>query len=98
MKQYKLAAWPDLPASFHRTAYRRMLHRMSQRHVTVQQLMHESGLARAAVLQFLDSLQERELLDEREHPIDSVRTSLFGQIRPFAWIKRAFVGAESRSA
>lgn len=98
MKQYKLAAWPDLPASFHRTAYRRMLHRMSQRHVSVQQLMHESGLARAAVMQFLDTLEERKLLDQREEVQDSQPGSLFGQLRPLEWLKRALVGAEGRAA
>ena len=87
MKHYKLAAWPDLPASFHRTAYRRMLHRMSQRHVSVQQLMHESGLARAAVMQFLDTLNERELLDEREQ--SDTPSSFFGSLRPIEWLKRA---------
>lgn len=96
MKHYKLAAWPDLPASFHRTAYRRMLHRMSQRHVSVQQLMHESGLARAAVMQFLDSLHERELLDEREQS-DTAPSSLFGQLRPIEWLKRAIGGTERRT-
>ena len=98
MKQYKLAAWPELPASFHRTAYRRMLHRMSQRHVSVQQLMHESGLARAAVIQFLDTLQERNLLDAREQVDDTQPGSLFGQLKPLEWLKRAIAGAEGRAA
>lgn len=98
MKQYKLGAWPDLPASFHRTAYRRMLHRMSQRHVSVQQLMHESGLARAAVMQFLEILHERQLLDEREQTEDTAPASFFGQLRPLEWLKRAFTGAEGRAA
>ena len=87
MKQYKLCAWPDLSAPFHRTAYRRMLHQMSQRYVSVPQLMHESGLARGAVVQFLESLAERALLVEREH---GGPDSMFGNLRPIAWLRRTF--------
>lgn len=91
MKQYKLAAWPDLPAAFHRTAYRRMLHQMSQRHVSVQQLMHASGLTRNAVMQFLDILSARALLVEREH---AGRDSLFDSLMPLAWLRRTFATAD----
>lgn len=87
MKQYKLSAWPDLPAGFHRTAYRRMLHQMSHRHVTVRQLMAESGLARSAVIQFLDTLSERELLDERQH---AAPPTALGKLLPMALWRRAF--------
>ncbi|MBA2722203.1 MAG: hypothetical protein H0W48_07550 [Methylibium sp.] len=92
MKQYKLCAWPDLSAPFHRTAYRRMLHQMSQRYVSVPQLMHESGLARSAVVQFLESLAERALLVDREH---GAPESMFGNLRPIAWLRRTF-SAEDR--
>lgn len=92
MKQYKLAAWPDLPAAFHRTAYRRMLHQMSQRFVSVQQLMRASGLTRNAVVRFLDTLTERSLLVEREH---ANRDSLFDSLMPLAWLRRTFA-AEGR--
>ena len=85
MKHYKLSAWPDLPAPFHRTAYRRMLHQMSQRYVSVQQLVQESGLARGEVLQFLDTLSERALLDLREHSTPPARAT-----GPFGWLRRAF--------
>jgi hypothetical protein len=94
MKHYKLVAWPDLPAHFHRTAYRRMLHRMSQRYVSVTQLMQESGLGRHAVMQFLDTLSERELLTSRE--LASEPDSLFGQLRPLEWFRRTF-GTEGRA-
>lgn len=91
MKHYKLSAWPDLPAPFHRTAYRRMLHQMSQRYVSVQQLVQESGLARGEVLQFLDTLSERALLDLREHSTPHARAA-----GPFGWLRRAF-SAEGRA-
>lgn len=93
MKQYKLCAWPDLPAPFHRTAYRRMLHQMSQRYVSVPQLMRESGLARNAVVQFLKSLAERALLAEREH---GAPDSMFAGLSPLAWLRRTF-SAEGRA-
>ena len=87
MKHYKLQAWPDLPAAFHRTAYRRMLHKMSQRYASVQQLMSESGLARTAVVQFLDMLAERKLLTVRD---DGVPDSRFGPTSAFQWVRRTF--------
>lgn len=77
MKQYKLVAWPDLPAPFHRMAYRRMLHQMSQRHVSLRQLARQSGLERSAVQRFIDTLAERELLLESE----PVSVSLLGRFR-----------------
>lgn len=87
MKYYKLQGWPDLPVAFRRTAYRRMLHRMSQRYASVPQLMHDSGLARAAVIQFIDLLTQSELLSTRE---DDTPESRFGQLRPVQWFRRTF--------
>jgi len=66
MKEYKLAAWPDLPASYHRTTYRRMLSDLSQRHLSVAQLMASSGASRLEVRTFLQMLTERGLLLERD--------------------------------
>lgn len=82
MKEYKLSAWPDLPASFHRTTYRRMLSDMSHRFVTVQQLMAGSGASRLEVRLFLQMLAERGLLAEREAEPSSAG---FG-----SWLRRAF--------
>lgn len=91
MKHFKLTAWPDLPPTYHRTAYRRMLHQMSQRFVSVPQLMQESGLARNSVLQFLDMLAERELLRQREQ---GAPDSMFGGLRPIEWLRRTFIAEE----
>jgi hypothetical protein len=66
MKEYKLSAWPDLPSSYHRTSYRRMLSDMSHRYVTVPQLMTGSGASRLEVRTFLQMLGERGLLLERD--------------------------------
>jgi hypothetical protein len=93
MKHYKLQAWPELGAPFHRTAHRRMLHRMSQRYVALPRLMQESGLARAEVLQFLEALQQRGLL--LEHDIGAP-DSRFGGFSPLAWLRRTFLTEAAR--
>jgi hypothetical protein len=87
MKEFKLSAWPDLPAPFHRTTYRRMLSDMSHRYVTVQQLMTTSGASRLEVRLFLQMLGERGLLSEREAP---VRGSLFAPLG--GWLRRTLNG------
>jgi hypothetical protein len=66
MKEYKLRAWPELPAPYHRTIYRRMLSDLSQRHLSVQQLATASGATRLEVRAFVQMLADRGLLDERE--------------------------------
>lgn len=86
MKEYRLAAWPDLAAPYHRTAYRRMLSDMSQRFVGVDKLAAKSGLGRAEVRQFLEMLDARGLLWQREAV---VADSLFGSLRPLGgWLRR----------
>jgi hypothetical protein len=67
MKEYRLAAWPDLRGAINRTAYRRMLNDMSHRHVTVAQLVECSGLRRHDVQTFVDSLEIAGTLASREH-------------------------------
>jgi len=83
MKEYKLSAWPDLPSSFHRTSYRRMLSDMSHRFVTAQQLVASSGATRMDVRLFLQLLAERGLLTEREAERSGL--SAFG-----GWLRRTF--------
>ena len=72
MKEYRLVAWAELPAPYHRTAYRRMLNDMSHRHMSVAQLAACSGVRRKDVQHFIDLLDGRGLLSER----DSVRVGL----------------------
>lgn len=81
MKEYKLSAWPDLPASFRRMAYRRMLHCMSERHASIHELREESGLRRTAVVQFLETLSERAVLQARERAASAPR---------LGWLKAAW--------
>ena len=91
MKEYRLAAWPDLAAPYHRTAYRRLLSDMSHRHVSLAQLAATSGLARHEVRQFIEMLESHGLIAQREAaPADS----LFGSLRPLGgWLRRALAAA-----
>ena len=94
MKEYRLTAWPELAPPFHRTAYRRLLSDMSHRFVTVQQLTDTSGLRRNEVRQFLEMLDGRELLEERESVASP--DSQFWSLRPLGgWLRRAISSAPS---
>ena len=88
MKEYRLIAWAELPAPYHRTAYRRMLIDMSHRYVSLAQLMTSSSLKRQEAQQFLDALEARGVLLQRElyEPSDS----MFGSLRPLGdWLRKA---------
>jgi hypothetical protein len=85
MKEYKLSSWPDLTAPYHRMCYRRMLSEMSQRYMTVAQLIGSSSATRIEVRMFLETLAERGALRVREVESDSIFDSL-GPIGD--WIKR----------
>lgn len=87
MKEFKLTAWPELPAPYQRIAYRRMLSDMSHRFVTAQQLCDSSGATKLEVRVFLQMLSERGLLREREHePTQGLLGPLGG------WLRRAWHG------
>jgi hypothetical protein len=87
MKEYRLVAWPQLRPPFDRIAYRRMLSDMSHRHMTLAQLVECSGIRRNEVRSFLEMLESRELITEREAPVPD---SLFGSLRPIGgWLRRA---------
>ena len=89
MKQYRLAAWPQLRAPFDKIAHRRMLSDMSLRYMSVAQLVETSGLRRAEVRQFLAMLGAAGLLREHE---GLEPDSLFGSLRPLGgWLRRTFV-------
>jgi len=91
MKQYRLAAWPQLRAPFDKIAYRRMLSDMSHRYLSLSQLSECSGLRRYEVRVFLDMLDSRGLITDRDA---SSPDSLFGSLRPLGgWLKRALASA-----
>jgi len=93
MKEFRLAAWPQLRAPFDRIAYRRMLRDMSHRYVSLQRLVETSGARRQEVRQFLEMLAAENLLIERQA---SESDSLFGSLRQFGWFRRTF--ADTRGA
>jgi hypothetical protein len=92
MKEYRLAAWPQLRHPFDKTAYRRMLSNMSHRHMTLAQLAQCSGVRRQQVREFIAMLDERKLVDEREASTsDSRFDSLMDSLQPLGgWFKRTF--------
>lgn len=65
MKEYRLAAWPELAPPYDRTAYRRLLNEISLRHMSLRQLTGTGGLRRHEVRQFLGWLAVRGLVDAR---------------------------------
>jgi hypothetical protein len=93
MKEYRLVAWPQLRPPFDRIAYRRMLSDMSHRHMTLVQLVECSGIRRHEVRTFLDMLESRALITERDAPSTD---SLFGSLRPFGgWLRRALAATHA---
>ena len=87
MKLFKLTAWPELQAPYHRTAYRRMLCDMSHRFVSLQHLVSVSGLGKFEVRQFIDMLDGNGLICERQ---DREPDSIFDSLKPIgAWIFNA---------
>lgn len=95
MKEYRLAAWPQLRAPFDKIAYRRMLSDMSHRHMTLAQLTECSGIRRHEVRSFIEMLEGRGLIAEREA---TVPDSLFGSLRPLGgWLKRAIASTHADS-
>jgi len=86
MKEYRLLGWPELTADFQRTAHRRVLSDMSLRYVTLAQLADVSGLRKSELRSFLDMLDGRGLLDERD---SSAPDSLIDSIGRFAWFRRS---------
>ena len=91
MKEYKLAAWPELPAPYHRTVYRRMLSDMSHRYMSMQQLGLSSGASKVEVRAFIQMLDERGLLHQQEGEPDSI----FDSLRPIGdWFMRTITGSE----
>jgi hypothetical protein len=96
MKEFKLSAWPELPAPYDRTPYRRMLNDMSHRYAGVQQLAVCSGLGRHEVRQFLELLEMRGVLHERDRAAST--DSVFDSLRPLSgWLRRAFAESPQRS-
>jgi hypothetical protein len=88
MKEYKLAAWPELPATYHRTVYRRMLSDLSHRYMSMSSLVLSSGATKPEVRQFLQMLEGKGVLVDREDDSDSFFDTT---IRPVGdWLRTVF--------
>jgi hypothetical protein len=88
MKEYRLLAWPELPAQFQRTIHRRMLSDLSHRYMTVPALMQSSGANKVEVRAFLETLDDTGLLESQESDErPSIRDRL-GQASD--WVKDTF--------
>jgi hypothetical protein len=88
MKEYRLLAWPELPAQFQRTIHRRMLSDLSHRYMTVPALMQSSGANKLEVRAFLETLDDTGLLESQESDErPSIRDRL-GQASD--WVKDTF--------
>lgn len=86
MKEYKLLSWPDLPAEFRRTGFRRLLCELSQRHMSEAMLTKRDGIKPAEVRALLQFLAKLDLLDVREAaPAGKWRPSLSGFS---GWLRR----------
>ena len=86
MKEYRLLAWPEHAAEFQRTAYRRVLSEMSLRYMSVSQLAEVSGLKRPQVRAFLDMLDGKALIAERD---TSAPDSSLDGMSAWGWLRRA---------
>lgn len=87
MKEYKLKSWPELPAAFRRTVYRRLLSDLSQRHMSETALRQRSGLGSSDIRALLNYLEAEGLLDHRECE-EAPRAGLLAR---FAWPLQAWM-------
>jgi len=94
-KEYRSASWPELTPAQHRTAYRRMLSEMSQRYVSLAQLVDSSGLKRPEVKQFLETLEASGKLLARD--VCATKHSRWTVLRGMgSWFRRAPTPAEQQ--
>ena len=94
-KEFRLASWPELSATHHRTAYRRMLSEMSQRYVSLAQLVNSSGLKRPEVKHFLETLEASGKLLARD--ASASKPTRWTALRGMgSWFRRAPTPAEQQ--
>jgi hypothetical protein len=86
MKEYRLLAWPELPAEYRRTAHRRVLSEMSQRFMSLTKLVEVSGLRKSEVRAFVEMLDGCAVITERD---TSAPDSFFDSLSPLGWLRRA---------
>jgi hypothetical protein len=93
IKEYRLVSWPELPAEFQQTAHRRMLSQLSQRYMSLTQLVECSGMRRLHVQLFMDSLHSSGVVRERETQAGFLSHST----QPLRnWLRRALTPSQER--
>ncbi len=93
MKEYRLLAWPEHSAEFQRTGHRRVLSEMSLRFMSLAQLADASGLKKSDVRAFVEMLDGRGLVSERDA---TAPDSFLDSIRPLGWLRRAIAVQDRR--
>jgi hypothetical protein len=93
MKEYRLLAWPELPAEYRRTAHRRALSEMSQRFMSLAKLVEVSGLKKSEIRSFLERLDGRAVIAERD---TTAPDSFLDSISPLGWLRRAMSSSHER--
>lgn len=93
MKEYRLLAWPEHSAEFHRTGHRRVLSEMSSRYMSLTQLSDASGLKKNEVRAFVEMLDSRGLVADRD---TTAPDSFFDSISPLGWLRRAISVTQDR--
>ena len=80
MKQYKLTAWPDLPARLQNTTSRRVVSELSQRFVSVRDVARSCGASTRDVDDLIHWLKDQGLLMTRDAP-QAVKSAVIGARR-----------------
>ena len=93
MKEYRLLAWPEHSAEFQRTGHRRVLSEMSLRYMSVPQMAEASGLKKNEVRAFVEMLDERGLVADRD---STAPDSFLDSISALGWLRRAITVAQDR--
>lgn len=93
MKEYKLLAWPELPAPYRHTAHRRALTEMSLRYVSFAQLGEVSGIKKPQLRAFISFLDGRAVLAERDN---AAPDSFLDSIKPLGWLRRSRSAGDHR--
>ena len=87
MKQYKLTAWPELPARFQNTAMRRVVSELSQRFVSVRDVARSSGASARDVEELLGKLEKDGMIMTRATPQSVGQAGGWHQWWPVAAVK-----------
>ena len=93
MKEFRLLAWPEHSAEFQRTGHRRVLSEMSLRYMSIVQLADASGLKKNEVRAFVEMLDGRGLVADRDA---TAPDSFLDSIRPLGWLRRAMNVSQDR--